>query len=125
LLAALHFALPGYARKFAMRGQVRQFAKLVHDSPIPVVCYPRGWDSVSFYLERDDVHCYSATERRQLIAELRDSPRTLAFIKSDHSLEEFLQDLPGSLQFVPEGGRGYVTVGWVQRRMETPLAARP
>ncbi|TMQ33875.1 MAG: phospholipid carrier-dependent glycosyltransferase, partial [Planctomycetota bacterium] len=116
LFAALHLALPGYARKFSMRGQVRPLAQRSAGAQVPVVCYPRHWDSVSFYLERDDVRIYTADRRPQLMADLRANTETLAFIKSDHSLTEFLRDLPGTLEFVPQGRQGQVTAGWVLPR---------
>lgn len=120
-LGAIYLVLPGYARRFSMRGQVRPLAAVAGDASVPVVCYPRHWDSIPFYLNRDDVRVYTRTDRRQLLQDLRDRPRTLAFIKSDRSLDEFLHDLPGSLEFVPDGRQGNVTVGWVVPRPEVPL----
>jgi dolichol-phosphate mannosyltransferase len=120
LFVSVHLLLPGYARKFSMRGQVRPYAALCHDPQVRIVSYPRCWDSVSFYLRRDDVHVYTPERRQQLIADLRTNPRTLAFIKSDHSLDELLSDLPGSLEFVPDGRQGNVAVGWVRQRLEVP-----
>jgi hypothetical protein len=120
LFLSLQLVLPGYARTFSMRGQVRPCAALCRDPQVPVVCYPRRWDSVSFYLGRDDVRVYTPDRRQQFIADLRANPRTLAFIKSDHSLDDILRDLPGWLEFVPRGRQGNVTVGWVRRRLEVP-----
>ncbi|HMC89468.1 MAG TPA: hypothetical protein VKI17_07960, partial [Gemmataceae bacterium] len=121
LFAALHLVLPGYARKFSMRGQVRPLAEQSNSSQVPVVCYPRHWDSVSFYLARDDVRIYAAGKRPQLMADLRANAQTLAFIKSDRSLSQFLRDLPGTLEFVPQGRQGQVTAGWVlPRRLASP-----
>jgi hypothetical protein len=120
LFAALYLALPGYARKFSMRGQVRQLALVTRNLQVPVVCYPRRWDSVSFYLARDDVRVYTPADRRRLIADLRANPSTLAFVKSDHSLKELLGALPASLEFVPLGRQGQVAVGWVQARKGAP-----
>ena len=120
LFLSVHLALPRYARKFSMREQVQPYAKLCQDLQVPVVCYPRCWDSVSFYLGREDVRVYTPDRRPQLIADLRANPRTLAFIKSDHSLDELLRDLPGSMEFVPDGEPGNVAVGWVRPRLEAP-----
>jgi hypothetical protein len=128
LLAALHLLLPGYARKFSMRGQLRPIAEVSRDLGIPVISYPRRWDSVSFYLARDDVRVYTQGEERILIADLRTNPETLAFIKSELYLNEFLGALPTSLQFVPLGRQGQVTMGWIQARKERALdlcARRP
>jgi dolichol-phosphate mannosyltransferase len=120
LLAGLYLTLPGYARRYSMRGQARPYELLARDPGVAVVCYPRGWDSVSFYLRRDDVRVYPRDQRPQLIADFHRREQTLAFIKSDHSLAELLGDLPGNLEFVPHGRQGGVTVGWVRRRLEVP-----
>jgi dolichol-phosphate mannosyltransferase len=112
--------LPSYARRFSLRGQVRPLESLCRDSRLPVVCYPRRWDSVSFYLKRNDVRTYTTQQRQQLLELLRQKPRTLVFVKSDGSHQELLQALPGWLQFVPQGRQGTVRVGLVQRRQEAP-----
>jgi dolichol-phosphate mannosyltransferase len=122
LLAASQEVLPGYTRKFSVRGQVRPQAERSADPRIPVVCYPHRWDSVSFYLGRNDVRAYAPERRAQLIADLRAQPETLVFIKSDRSLAELLHDLPPSLEFVPQGKSEIVTVGVVRPRQEAPAA---
>jgi hypothetical protein len=78
------------------------------------------WDSVSFYLRRDDIRVFSKAERHELIAYLRDVPQTLTFIKSGTSLDDFLRDLPASMEFVRTGRQGTVAVGLVRRRLEVP-----
>jgi dolichol-phosphate mannosyltransferase len=118
LFLSLHLLVPGYGQKFSLRAEVRPFAALCRNVEVPVVCFPRCWDSVSFYLGRDDVRVYTRAHRRQLITDLGASPRTLAFFKSDHSLEELLRDLPGSLEFVPRGRQANVTVGWVRHKWD-------
>jgi 4-amino-4-deoxy-L-arabinose transferase-like glycosyltransferase len=120
LFAGLYLTLPGYARRFSLRGQARPYEMLARDPDIAAVCYPRCWDSVSFYLQRGDVRVYQRDQRPQLIADLYRREQTLAFIKSDHSLQELLRDLPGNLEFVPRGRQGGVAVGWVRRRLEVP-----
>jgi dolichol-phosphate mannosyltransferase len=116
LFAGIHQVLPSYARRFALRGQVRRHAELCSDPHVPVVCYPRQWESVNFYLRRDDVRAYGKDQLPELIAELRAYPRTLLFVKSGKNLDAFLDALPPTLQFVPEGRRGTVTAGIVQPR---------
>jgi dolichol-phosphate mannosyltransferase len=121
VFAALYFTLPGYARRFSLRGQVKPLAEISQDLRLPIISYPRRWDSVSFYLGRDDVRVYSPVEREQLIADLRQQTRTLAFIKSERALDELLQCLPGSLEFVPQGRQGTVAVGWIRHRRNDDL----
>jgi dolichol-phosphate mannosyltransferase len=121
LSVGVHQVLPSYARRFALRGQVRRHAHLCSDAHVRVACYPRRWESVGFYLERSDVRSYGKDQRPQLIADLRDHPGTLLFVKSDENLDALLDALPANLEFVPEGRRGTVTVGVVRPRAEAPL----
>jgi dolichol-phosphate mannosyltransferase len=120
LLAACYLMLPGYARRYSLRGEVRPYAELARDPDVNIVCYPRRWDSVSFYLGRNDVKVYTVEQRRQLIADLKNNARTLAFIKAERSLQELLGELPTSLEFVPQGRQGNVAVGLIRPRWEVP-----
>jgi 4-amino-4-deoxy-L-arabinose transferase-like glycosyltransferase len=120
LLAAIHLALPGFARRFSLRGYLRPWEGLVAERRLPVVCYPRRWDSVSFYLRRSDVQVCEPAQRPELIQRLRARPETLLVVKSDHSLPDLLRDFPPSLAFEPIGRRGRVTVGLVRPRAEAP-----
>jgi dolichol-phosphate mannosyltransferase len=119
LLLAVHHLLPAYARRFALRGQVRPHAELCADRSVPVACYPRRWDSVSFYLRREDVRVYGPGERAALLADLRRRPGMLLFVKSGKALDELLRDMPEGLEYVPRGRQGNVQVGWVRSRWET------
>jgi dolichol-phosphate mannosyltransferase len=125
LLAAVHLILPKYARKFSLRAEVEP---LLSENPqLPVVCYPHRWDSVSFYLRRNDVRMYTAETRAQFIADLCKGPQTLVFVKSDIYYQDLLRSLPASLEFIPRGHNGIITAGIVCRRIEAPpslLASR-
>jgi len=120
LLTAVQQILPGYARKFSLRKQVRPQLRVSADQRRPVICYPHRWDSVSFYLRRNDVRVYTPAQRSDLMALLRAQPDTLVFVKSDDAtsrhLSDFLKDLPGCLEFVPRSRAGIVTAGLVRRR---------
>jgi hypothetical protein len=119
LLVAVHQLLPGYHRRFALRGQVRVHRMLAADRQLPVACYPHGWDSVSFYLGRNDVRVYTPGRRAQFIADLRARPRTLVFVKSEHYLQDLVRSLPPPLEFVPYPRQGpIVTSGLVRRRAD-------
>jgi hypothetical protein len=120
LFLAIQLLLPGYARKFSLRAQVRPNRELSADKNLPVVCYPHSWDSVSFYLRRNDVRVYSSARRDSLLSDLRSHPQTLVFVKSDGFLRELRHTLPASLEFVPLGRQGPVTAGVVQHRAEAP-----
>ncbi len=121
LFLGVQALLPGYARKFALRGSVRPLAEVARAERLPVVSYPRRWDSVSFYLQREDVQIFTTEQRPALIEELRDRDETLVFVKSGKPLDELLGDLPPSLEFVAEGRQGTLTVGRVHWRREMPL----
>ena len=120
LLASAQLILPGYAKRFAMRNQVRGQLVAGADPAVPVVCYPRGWDSVNFYLGRTDVRVYTRDQRGMLVLDLEKEPRTLAFIKAGVSLTEFLGALPKELEFLEQGQRGEVAVGWVRPKLTAP-----
>jgi 4-amino-4-deoxy-L-arabinose transferase-like glycosyltransferase len=120
LFLAIQLLLPWYAQRFSLRDQIWPYAARATDPSVLVVCYPRAWDSVSFYLQRSDVRVYATEQRAELIADLTAHPQTLAFIKSDRSLAELLHDLPVSLEFVPQGRQAGVAVGWVRQRWDAP-----
>src|SRR5262249_9311739 len=110
-----------YYRRFSLRTQVRPF----RDSTIPVVCHPHRCDSVSFYLERQDIRSYSRDERDRLIADLRSRPETIVFVTSAHALDELLTLLPESMEFMPRGKSTWMTAGVVRQRTLTCRAAQP
>jgi 4-amino-4-deoxy-L-arabinose transferase-like glycosyltransferase len=114
LLGGLYFFLPGHARHFSMRGQVRSLASLCEDPSIRVACYPRGWDSVSFYLQREDVKVYGPDARRELLSDLASGPRTLLFVRTQPLLEELLAGLPWYMQCTPQARQGTVRVVLVE-----------
>jgi hypothetical protein len=71
----------------------------------PVICYPKRWDSVTFYLQRTDVRVFAAEQRPALFTALHGQPRTLLFVKT-RALPELLAALPPSLEFTPVGRQG-------------------
>ena len=118
------FLLPDYHRRFGLRGQVRRHADLAAD--LPLACYPKRWDSVSFYLNRNDVRVFTPDRREQLLEELAARPSTLVFVKSGPHAQELLDDLPVSFEFLPMGRQGSVRVGLVRERPSAlPLMAQP
>jgi dolichol-phosphate mannosyltransferase len=120
----LHQVLPGYERKFSLRDQVRPAREVLADPHVRIVCYPHRWDSVSFYLQRNDVAVYAPKARKDLIDDLRAQPNALVFVKTDdghtQALKDLLHDLPASLEFVPRGRHGIVTAGLIRRRTPVP-----
>src|SRR5262249_27809275 len=116
LLGGVEFVLPSYARQFSLRGQVRPQAAWCADCRGPVVCYPRRWDSVGFYLGCGDVAVYTADQTGELVNALRGQARTDGVVKSGPDLAAFLAALPASLEFEPRGRPGRGTVGRVRHR---------
>jgi 4-amino-4-deoxy-L-arabinose transferase-like glycosyltransferase len=111
LFVGVQVWLPGYHRRFALRGQVRRHLMLENEA----FCYPKRWDSVTFYLQRDDVRVFSADQRAALTAALQARPQTLMFVKT-RFLAEFQAALPSSHQFVEIGRQGTtLTVGVVRK----------
>jgi dolichol-phosphate mannosyltransferase len=120
LLTGVYGLLPGYARRFSMRGQLRPLAAASAEEPVPVVCYPRRWDSVSFYLRRSDISVYTTNELPRLADALRTHPETIVVVKTGAPLDALLADLPAGMEFIPQGRRGTVAVGRVRHRPEAP-----
>ena len=117
LLAGVHLLLPSYHRAFALRGQVRRHLEEARDPALPVASYPKRWDSVSFYLDRNDVEAYTPAQREELIRDLRRNQQTLLFVKQGQALDDLLGALPRDLEFVPHAkARGRVISGVVQKK---------
>jgi hypothetical protein len=124
LIVATHQVLPGYTQKFSLRLQVRRQLERARDERMPVACFPHSWDSVTFYLRRNDVQVYGVDDKEKLIADLKRRPETLIFVKSDdqadrgskHCLTDLRKLLPPALEFVPLGKPGIATAGVIRRR---------
>jgi 4-amino-4-deoxy-L-arabinose transferase-like glycosyltransferase len=100
LLAGVLSCLPRYHGKFSLREQVvcqRERARA-----LPVACYPRRWDSVSFYLDRQQVRVYSRSEKAVLFRDLQEQGQCLLFVKAAF-LDELRCSLPEGLEFRPGG----------------------
>jgi 4-amino-4-deoxy-L-arabinose transferase-like glycosyltransferase len=116
LLVGVQVLLPRYHRNFALRGQVRRHAEELAATD-GVFCYPKRWDSVTFYLQSDQVRVFGAAEKGDLIAALQARSQTLMFVKNEHWLDEFRSALPPSLEFKPIGRQGRtMAVGLVSKR---------
>src|SRR5262249_27512984 len=81
LLVAVHWLLPHYHRDFARRGRVRRHFDMANERNLPVASYPKRWESISFYLQRDDVEVYAPPQRALLIRDLQRQGQTLLFVK--------------------------------------------
>lgn len=122
LLLGLYVFLPGHARRFSLRAQVRPFAELCTRPKVDVACFPRRWDSVSFYLGRDDVQAYTKEERDKLVSKLCSAETTLLYVKSAENLDAVLCQLPPGLEYAPLSLQGELRVGIVRHKDADPNA---
>jgi dolichol-phosphate mannosyltransferase len=120
LLLGIHGLLPRHTQKLSLRRQIHAVADPVRSGTLPIVCYPRRWDSISFYLQRGDIRAYTPGQRRQMIDALSDRRETLVFVASGRPLEELRAALPAGMEFVPRGQQGVVAVGSVRWCPELP-----
>jgi 4-amino-4-deoxy-L-arabinose transferase-like glycosyltransferase len=112
LLVGVYTWLPGYHRRFALRGQVRPHAEIALQ--VPVICYPKRWDSVTYYLQREDVRVFEAARSKDLVLTALARPGTLLFVKTAF-LETLKKDLPPGIEFECCGRQGAtLTVGRLQ-----------
>jgi 4-amino-4-deoxy-L-arabinose transferase-like glycosyltransferase len=115
---AVYQLLPEYHRRNSLRGQVRRFAEWCRKEQVPVLCYPRLRDSVSFYLQRHPIQTWTPQNLQNVTQGLEDGQQSLVFINSRPALKQFVAALPASLQFVPVGRQGKrLQVGLVQPRL--------
>jgi 4-amino-4-deoxy-L-arabinose transferase-like glycosyltransferase len=116
LACGLYWLEPSYAGRFALREQSESVGLPASELRPVIACYPRHWDSVSFYLERTDIQVYSEQECNRLIQDLIADPQLFAFIKTDQALDAFQALLPAAWEFVPCSQPGPAIVGRLRRR---------
>lgn len=118
-LGAICFLLPDYNRKYALRGSIRRYVELCHEQKLRVYSFPRQWDSISFYLQKD-VNYFRDNELQQLYERLQ-SESALVVLKRGSAEREFLSNLPIELEFIPfPDQRQKTVVGLVQPRLLSP-----
>jgi hypothetical protein len=126
MLAGVHFwALPVYAAHHSPWSRPDVVAEYCGDRSVPVVCYPRNCDSVSFYLGRADLRTYRSKETPDLLHYLERQPRVVVLFMHRNSLETLRQVLPAHLRLTREtpffgslrrGPEGLCYMAVVQRR---------
>jgi 4-amino-4-deoxy-L-arabinose transferase-like glycosyltransferase len=121
LFAGIEHLLPAYNQQFALRAELVAEAERSAPDKMSIACYPQQYDSARFYVPAADVRVYSVDQRRLLFDDLKRRPETLLLVKSGKVKEDLLKDLPPSLEFVPRGKPGAVTVGWLRRRKERAM----
>ena len=109
--------LPSYHDRFGLRRQVEISSEYEQEEELPIVTYPKRWDSISFYAGRDTVGSYSSAEREKLIHDLRTHGKALIFVRRDGSLDEVLRALPAGMEIELLGrDDDFVAVGLVRVR---------
>jgi 4-amino-4-deoxy-L-arabinose transferase-like glycosyltransferase len=113
LVVASFFILPEYHQRFALRGEVCRCADLARD--MPVLCYPRRWDSVSFYLGRGVATCNWAASEQLL--NWTEKGGALLFVKTPQALAEVVSTLPQTLEWtLRESPGANIKVAVVKRK---------
>jgi 4-amino-4-deoxy-L-arabinose transferase-like glycosyltransferase len=99
LMALAHLVvLPWYAAQRAPMGRPAEVERLCGDRAVPVICFPRGCDSVSFYLGRDDLRSFREKELATLLDALHERPRTVVLCTHRHTLTGLRAALPADLR---------------------------
>ncbi len=103
LMALAHLVvLPWYAGQRAPMGRPDEVRALCGDRTVPLICFPRGCDSVGFYLERDDLRSFREKQLVQLLDALHEQPRTVVLCTHRHTLKGLRAALPADLHVTRE-----------------------
>jgi 4-amino-4-deoxy-L-arabinose transferase-like glycosyltransferase len=97
-----HLVVPWWAWYRSPLGHAAVVARYCGDRHLPIICYPRNCDSVSFYLGRDDVRSFRSKQIDTLRDALQGQPRTVVLFTHRHSLRGLRQFLPPELRLVNE-----------------------
>lgn len=108
-LFAVYRVLPAYHERFSMRAEVRGHRDTTFQPEVSVACYPRGWDSVPFYLNGAKVEIYARAGTAKLAAALQADRPLLLFVKAAH-LHEVRDLLPTKSQVHWSPGRNVAVV---------------
>lgn len=92
--------LPWYATMRSPMGEPEKVIPYCADPTQPVVCFPRSCDSVAFYLRRDDLQNIRSKNFPDLVALLRQNPRTILLCTHRHSLESIRHALPPDIRII-------------------------
>ncbi|MGF1579885.1 MAG: ArnT family glycosyltransferase [Gemmataceae bacterium] len=123
-MGAIYFLLPRYNRRFSLRGQLRRHQELCRRSDVSVVCYPRLYDSVNYYLRRTKVRTFRSEQIPELMSHLQKKTQTLVVVRKGKDLDKFLSRLPAGLRFTHhKDDRARVCVGIVTHCEKLPSAA--
>jgi hypothetical protein len=108
--------LPRYHERFGLRRQVEQSAEYEQEERLPIMSYPKRWDSISFYAQRSDVESYTRAEIARLVHDLATHEKALVFIHHDRALADLFKALPQGMEITMQKQSGTsVVVGLVRK----------
>lgn len=109
--------LPDYHQRFGLRRQVEISSAYEQEDELPIVTYPKRWDSIGFYSRRTNVESYAPADLAQLMHDLHKHGKALIFVKREESLRDLFKALPDHLEVEMLGKEeDYVAVGIVRPR---------
>jgi 4-amino-4-deoxy-L-arabinose transferase-like glycosyltransferase len=118
LLALLIFWWPFYTHKFSMRDAIEPARKHLSEDT-SVLCYPRMWDGVPYYLRRSDVRAYRSEELTYMIEDIQRTARALLVVKPAQ-VREVLEVLPETRIAIEIARNSEVVVLLVSSKLENP-----
>lgn len=129
-VVGVSWALPAYAERFSLKREVEAAGKET-PATMPVVCFPRGWDSVSFYLKRGDVAVFTQADGSRLVDFLQTHHETRVFLRDGDISRKFLDELPCSLGYSERARQGnmrsvlvsHVARGALAKTLDLPALA--
>lgn len=92
--------MPWYANYRGTSSRDPAILAYCRDANLPVLCYPRSCDTLSFYAGRDDLKCYRSKKTNDMIVAMMEKPRTMLLLTHRHSLESLKFALPPELAIV-------------------------
>lgn len=123
-VAGVQWVLPAYADRFSLRREVLQ-AQSEMPMSARVVCFPRRADSITFYLQRDDIVVFNEQQGDEAIAYLQENPNAWLFLRDSEASRRLLADLPPMVTADERGKQQSTSVFRIRRLDATALAPGP
>ncbi|MBI2807542.1 MAG: glycosyltransferase [Planctomycetes bacterium] len=111
--------LPDYHARFGLRRQMEIVAEYEQDEELPILSYPKRYDSIAFYSGRRQIDSYTPAELAKFMHDLQAHGKALVFVRREGSLRELLGALPDHLEVEILNSRDdFVVVGLVRPRKD-------
>jgi dolichol-phosphate mannosyltransferase len=105
--------LPEYHARYGLRQQVEVGHDYFADASLPILCYPKTWDSIPFYSSRSDAELFTADKLDLLARRVRTTDRALIVVRRDAASLRLLKELAGTGTvdvLGPDGGSVIIAV---------------